>query len=61
LAAAQQIAKDTSSTISALVIGKGVAGLAGELAARMSQRWCCSNTICWKRTRRTDIAWRFRK
>jgi len=34
LAAAQQIAKDTSSTISALVIGKGVAGLAGELAAK---------------------------
>jgi electron transfer flavoprotein alpha subunit len=33
LAAAQQIAKDTSS-ISALVIGKGVAGLAGELAAK---------------------------
>lgn len=34
LAAAQQIAKDTSSTVSALVIGKGVAGLAGELAAK---------------------------
>ncbi len=34
LAAAQQIAKDTSSTISALVIGKGVAGLADELAAK---------------------------
>jgi electron transfer flavoprotein alpha subunit len=34
LAAAQQIAKDTSSTVSALVIGKGVAGLADELAAK---------------------------
>jgi electron transfer flavoprotein alpha subunit len=34
LAAAQQIAKDTSSAVSALVIGKGVAGLADELAAK---------------------------
>jgi electron transfer flavoprotein alpha subunit len=34
LAAAQQIAKDTSSTVSALVIGKGVAGLADDLAAK---------------------------
>src|SRR5258708_17022583 len=34
LAAAQQIAKDTSSTVSALVIGKGVAPFAGELAAK---------------------------
>src|SRR5882757_5580723 len=34
LAAAQQIAKDTSSTVSALVIGKGVAGLGDELAAK---------------------------
>src|SRR5438309_3156060 len=34
LAAAQQIAKDTSSTVSAVVIGKGVAGLANELAAK---------------------------
>jgi len=34
LAAAQQIAKDTSSTVSALVIGKGVAGIADELAAK---------------------------
>lgn len=34
LAAAQQIAKDTSSTISALVIGKGVAPFATELAAK---------------------------
>src|SRR6202163_4636535 len=34
LAAAQQIAKDTSSTVSALVIGKGVAGLASDLAAK---------------------------
>ncbi len=34
LAAAQQIAKDTSSTVSALVIGKGVAGLADELATK---------------------------
>jgi electron transfer flavoprotein alpha subunit len=34
LAAAQQIAKDTSSTVSALVIGKGLAGLANELAAK---------------------------
>jgi electron transfer flavoprotein alpha subunit len=34
LAAAQQIAKDTSRTVSALVIGKGVAGLADELAAK---------------------------
>jgi len=34
LAAAQQIAKDTSSTLSAVVIGKGVAGLADELAAK---------------------------
>jgi electron transfer flavoprotein alpha subunit len=34
LAAAQQVAQDTSSTVSALVIGKGVAGLASELAAK---------------------------
>src|SRR3984893_6657777 len=34
LAAAQQIAKDTSSTVSGLVIGKGVSGLAGEFAAK---------------------------
>jgi electron transfer flavoprotein alpha subunit len=34
LVAAQQIAKATSGTISALVIGKGVAGLADELAAK---------------------------
>jgi electron transfer flavoprotein alpha subunit len=34
LAAAQQIAKDTSSAVSALVVGKGVAGLADELAAK---------------------------
>jgi len=34
LAAAQQIAKETSSTVCALVIGKGVAGLAEELAAK---------------------------
>jgi electron transfer flavoprotein alpha subunit len=34
LAAAQQIAKDTSTTVSAMVIGKGVAGLADELAAK---------------------------
>src|SRR6201998_577123 len=34
LAAAQQIATDTSSTVSGLVIGKGVAALANELAAK---------------------------
>src|SRR2546426_2173945 len=34
LAAAQQIAKDTSSTVSALVIGKGIAPFANELAAK---------------------------
>jgi electron transfer flavoprotein alpha subunit len=34
LAAAQQIAKDTSSTVSGLVIGKAVRGLADELAAK---------------------------
>ena len=34
LAAAQQVAQDTSSTVSALVIGKGVAALANELAAK---------------------------
>src|SRR5467141_2344709 len=34
LAAAQQIAKDTSSTVSALVIGKGIAAFADELAAK---------------------------
>src|SRR6202047_3263354 len=34
LAAAQQIAKDTSSTVSALVIGKGVAAFADELASK---------------------------
>jgi electron transfer flavoprotein alpha subunit len=34
LAAAQQMAKDTASSVSALVIGKGVAGLAGELATK---------------------------
>jgi electron transfer flavoprotein alpha subunit len=34
LAAAQQIAKDTSSTVTALVIGKGVAAFADELSAK---------------------------
>src|SRR5467141_5310154 len=34
LAAAQQIAKDTSSAVSALVIGKGVAAFANELAGK---------------------------
>jgi electron transfer flavoprotein alpha subunit len=34
LAAAQQIAKDTSSAVTALVVGKGVAALAAELAAK---------------------------
>jgi electron transfer flavoprotein alpha subunit len=34
LAAAQQIAKDNSSTVTALVIGKGVASFASELAAK---------------------------
>src|ERR1700693_3000962 len=34
LAAAQQIAADTSSSISALVIGKGISGFANELAAK---------------------------
>src|ERR1700687_719271 len=34
LAAAQQIAAAASSTVSALVIGKGVAALAGDLAAK---------------------------
>jgi electron transfer flavoprotein alpha subunit len=34
LAAAQKIAKDTSSTVSVLVIGKGVATFADELAAK---------------------------
>jgi electron transfer flavoprotein alpha subunit len=34
LAAAQQIAKDTSSAVSGLVIGKGVAAFANELAAK---------------------------
>jgi electron transfer flavoprotein alpha subunit len=45
LAAAQQIAADTSSTVSALVIGKGLA----------------SNTNCWKRTHPMDTAWRCRR
>jgi electron transfer flavoprotein alpha subunit len=34
LAAAQKIAKDTSSTVSSVLIGKGVAGLADEFAAK---------------------------
>src|ERR1700733_12376307 len=34
LAASQQIAKDTSSTVSGLVIGKSVSGLADELATK---------------------------
>src|SRR5215472_5099519 len=34
LAAAQQIAKDTSGTVSALVMGKGVSSSADELAAK---------------------------
>src|SRR5256885_3222299 len=34
LAAAQQMAKDTSSSVSALVIGKGVTAVAGELATK---------------------------
>src|SRR6266481_25482 len=34
LAAAQQISKDTSSAVSALVIGKGIAAFANELAAK---------------------------
>ena len=34
LAAAQQIAKDTSSTVSALVMGKGISSFADELASK---------------------------
>src|SRR5881275_2953403 len=34
LAAAQQIAKDTASTVSALVIGKGISSFADELATK---------------------------
>ncbi len=34
LAAAQQIAKDTSSTVSALVVGRSVAAFAGDLASK---------------------------
>jgi electron transfer flavoprotein alpha subunit len=34
LAAAQQISQETSSSVSAVVIGKGVDGLAGEVAAK---------------------------
>src|SRR5215470_5455416 len=34
LVAAQQIAKDTSSTVTALVIGKGVSSFADELATK---------------------------
>ena len=34
LAAAQQIAQETSSSVSAVVIGKGIDGLAGEVAAK---------------------------
>ena len=34
LAAAQQIAKDTSSTVSALVVGKSVAAFAGDVASK---------------------------
>src|SRR5207245_9275469 len=34
LAAAQQIAKDTSSSVSALVIGKGIAAFANELSTK---------------------------
>src|SRR5438132_11263299 len=34
LAAAQQIAKDTSSAVSALVIGKGIASFAEELSTK---------------------------
>ena len=34
LAAAQQIAKDTSSVVGVVVVGKGVAAFAGELAAK---------------------------
>jgi electron transfer flavoprotein alpha subunit len=34
LAAAQQIAKDTSSTVSGVLVGKGIAGLAEEFAAK---------------------------
>jgi len=34
LAAAQQIAKDTSGTVTAVVVGKGVASLADEVAAK---------------------------
>ena len=34
LAAAQQIAKDTSSTVSAVVLGKGITAFADELAAK---------------------------
>jgi electron transfer flavoprotein alpha subunit len=34
LAAAQQIAKDTSSTVSALVVGKGISSFADELATK---------------------------
>ena len=37
LAAAQQIAAETQSRLAAVVIGKGVAALAGELAATQAR------------------------
>ena len=56
LAAAQQIAKDTNGTVSALVIGKGVAAFADELAAKNVAEFSASNTIFSTPTRRTATA-----
>ena len=56
LAAAQQIAADTSSTISAAVIGKGVATFADELATKNVAEVLPWNTISSKPTRRTVSA-----
>ena len=40
LVAAQQIASATSGTVSAVVIGKGVAALAEEMPGRMWRKFC---------------------
>ncbi len=55
LAAAQQIAQQTKGTISAVVIGKGVAALADELADINSTKFFSSNTNFSPNTRLTAM------
>ena len=54
LAAAQQIAQGYGRNLSGVVIGKGVAALADELAAKILRKFCWSSTNCCALTRPTD-------